>query len=370
MKLLNSSLLSKNLNKRQNALLASGKLGGCEIIIKQKGNVVYQNCFANKPNSMYRYASMSKPVTTVAVLIEAERGHLSLQDKVSKYLNGFASMYVGKLDENARAIPKEPVKKEITVEQLLNHTNGLFSDEEGIAAAQRGIFTKADRQNLASYVYKIERSLLSFQPGEYAYYSGGAAHSVAARLVEIVSGLPFEDYIQENIVKPLGIKDMTFVPNEEQWERMVLVHKYEDGKSRFVDVGRTMFEGIPLTMYSGAASLGGTAEAYSVFAEMLLQNGGGLLSSESVALMKKPYVPISWNPVDSQWWGLGVRVINNDNYILPRGCYGWSGAYGTHFWIDPENEITAVYMRNSHHDGGAGAQIANWFEEDVVNSFN
>lgn len=368
MKLLDTSLLCEKLTERQNALNKSGKLGGCEILIKQNGKAVFHKAFINELNSMYRLASMSKPVTTVAVLIEAERGHLSLDDKVSKYLSGFSNMYVGMLDENGKAVPKEPVKNEITVEQLLNHTNGLFSDSDGVGAYQSSLFTKADRQNLASYAYKIERSLLSFQPGEYAYYSGGAAHSVAARLVEIVSGLPFEEYIQENIAKPLGIKDMTFVPNEEQWARMVSVHKYDGEKSWYIDIGKTMFEGIPLTFYSGAASLGGTAEAYSAFAEMLLNDGGNILKPESVSLMKKAYVPISWNPADSQWWGLGVRVINNNEYILPKNSFGWSGAYGTHFWIDPENKITAVYLRNSHYDGGAGAQIANWFEEDVMGS--
>ena len=369
MKLLNSSLLEKNITARQNSLLESGKLGGSEILIKQNGQTVFHKSFVNKINSMYRLASMTKPVATVAVLIEVERGNLSLDDKVSKYLSGFANMYVGKVDENGKAVPKEPVKKEITVEQLLNHTNGLFSDADGPGAHQRDLFKRADMQNLASYVYKIERSLLSFQPGEYAYYSGGAAHSVAARLVEIVSGVPFNEYVYENIVKPLGTQDITFVPTDEQWERMVKVHNYDGEKASYTDIGKVMFDGMPLTFYSGAAALGGTAEAYSAFAEMLLNDGGNILKPESVALMRKAYVPISWNPEDSQWWGLGVRVINDDKYVLPKGSFGWSGAYGTHFWVDVENKITAVYMKNSYYDGGAGAQTANWFEEDVMNSF-
>lgn len=368
MKTLDVSLLDKKITERQNALIESGKLGGCEILVKQNGKTVLHKSFINEINSMYRLASMTKPVTSVAVLIEAERGHISLDDKVSKYLSGFANMYVGMVDENGNAVPKEPVKKEITVEQLLNHTNGLFSDPDGPGVAQMKNFTRADRQNLATYAYKVERSLLSFQPGEYAYYSGGAAHSIAARLVEIVSGLPFNEYVEENIVKPLGIKDMTFVPTDEQWDRMVQVHNFDGEKASYQDIGRAMFGGMPLTFYSGAAALGGTAESYSVFAEMLLNDGGSLLKPESIALMKKAYVPISWNEADSQWWGLGVRVINNDSYVLPKNSYGWSGAYGTHFWVDTENKITAVYMKNSYYDGGAGAQTANWFEEDVMNS--
>lgn len=67
--------------------------------------------------------------------------------------------------------------------------------------------------------------------------------------------------------------------------------------------------------------------------------------------------------------GLGVRVIANDRYTLPKGCFGWSGAYGSHFWVDPENRVTAVYMKNSRFDGGSGAQSSAWFEEDVAHSF-
>lgn len=368
MKIINKNLLKEKLDKRQGELLKSGHIGYCEIIVKQNGETVYHESFNSEKNTMYRLASMTKAVTSVAVLSEVDKGRLSLKDKVSKFLPGFADQYVGTLDENRKPIPKEHVKNEIIVEQLLNHTNGLFSDIDGVGAVQDSAMSESDRQNLASAAYRIERSLLSFQPGEYAFYSATAAHSIAARIVEITSGLPFDKYVQENIMKPLGITDITFCPTEEQWGRMKPFHCFDGEKTWTDDIGKHTFENFPILHFCGGASLCGTAEAYSEFAEMLLNDGRNVLTPESLALLKKAYVPISWNPEDSNWWGLGVRVIANDNYILPKNSFGWSGAYGTHFWVDPDNRITAVYMKNSRYDGGAGAQTACWFEQDVVES--
>ena len=109
---------------------------------------------------------------------------------------------------------------------------------------------------------------------------------------------------------------------------------------------------------------------YDRFAQMLV-NGGELegvrlLSAESVKRMGSPWIPQLEG--SSNRWGFGVRVIDNEKKILPIGCFGWSGAYGTHFWVDPENKITAVYMKNSQHDGGGGAQTSCNMERDVVAS--
>ena len=373
MKLLDCKLLDKNITRRQNHLIDSGHVGCCEIVVRQNGTKILHKSFGCEQNLMYRLASMTKPVTAVAVLSEVQKGRLSLDDKVSKFFQGFADQYVGMLDDKGNVVSKEKVKEEITIKRLLNHTNGLFSDIGGVGEVQGAAMTQEDRQNLTTVVNYIEHAKLSFQPGEMAFYSATAAFDVAARIVEITSGMTFHEYVDNFIMKPLGIADFTFLPSEEHWKRMSRMHCFDGKKSWYEELGKTIFEGFPLTYYCGGAGLAGTAEAYSEFAEMLLNEGVAhnvtLLEPEMIKLMKTPCVPISGDQNDAQWWGLGVRVIANDRYTLPKGCFGWSGAYGSHFWVDPENRVTAVYMKNSRYDGGAGAQSAAWFEEDVVNSF-
>lgn len=373
MQILDSGLLYKNITGRQKQLMETGHVGRCEIIVRQNGTKVFHESFGCEKNLLYRLASMTKPVTAAAVLSEVQRGRLSLEDKVSKFLKGFADQYVGTLDENGNVIPKEKVRNEITVKMLLNHTSGLLSDIGGPGEAQERDMTAEDRKNLTAVTNYFGHVLLSFQPGETAFYSATGAFDAAARIVELTSGMPFNEYIDQYIMKPLGISDITFVPSEEQWGRMSQMHYFDGQKVWYEDTGRTIFEGFPLTYYCGGAGLAGTADAYSEFAEMLLNEGGlrgtAVLEPESVRRMKTPYVLISGDRNDAQWWGLGVRVIANDRYTLPKGCFGWSGAYGSHFWVDPENRITAVYMKNSRYDGGAGAQSSAWFEEDVAHSF-
>lgn len=373
MKSLDNKLLDQNITQRQNHLIDSGHVGCCEIVVRQNGTKIFHKSFGCEQNLMYRLASMTKPVTAVAVLSEVQKGRLSLDDKVSKFFRGFADQYVGMLDEKGTVVSKEKVKEEITVKRLLNHTNGLFSDIGGVGEVQGAAMTQEDRQNLTTVVNYIEHGKLSFQPGEMAFYSATAAFDVAARIVEMTSGMAFNEYVDNFIMKPLGITDFTFLPTEEQWSRMAPMHCFDGKKSWYEELGKTIFEGFPLSYYCGGAGLAGTAEAYSEFAEMLLNEGVArnvtVLEPEMVKHMKTPCVPISGDQNDAQWWGLGVRVIANDQYTLPKGCFGWSGAYGSHFWVDPENRITAVYMKNSRYDGGAGAQSAAWFEEDVVNSF-
>lgn len=135
-----------------------------------------------------------------------------------------------------------------------------------------------------------------------------------------------------------------------------------------------VFESIPVQACAAGCGMISTAEDYSTFAEMLINDGATvdgtrILSSMMVKRMQTPHVPESIMD-SSERWGLGVRVIvrNDANHHLPIGSYGWSGAYGSHFWIDPENNITAVYMKNSLYDGGAGNYSSFLFEEDVMAS--
>ena len=164
--------------------------------------------------------------------------------------------------------------------------------------------------------------------------------------------------------------DTTFAPSEEQWQRVVGMHNYVDGKGVTAPtVPGCVLDNCPVTHPLGGSGLISTLDDYIKFAQMLLCKGmapgGRVLDEKWIDEMRKPQLPKEMMSENVNQ-GLGVRVITGDGYPwLPDGTYGWSGAYGTHYWVDPVNEITAIYLKNSHYDGGSGALTGKHFEEDV-----
>jgi len=372
MKIINGEALNKTLKAGMIDDIENGKLSGAVALVMQNGKCVASVCegysdlekeIPLKVNAMFRLASMTKPVTATAVLICKERGLLSLTDKVSEYFPQFKDKYVGIKNEKGEIIKGEFVGDKLRIINLLTHSNGIVTGEVG--CNQFDTMTMEDRRSLKSATdWYANNLLLDFMPDTKEAYSPVAAFDIAARIVEMVTDTPFNEFIDKNIFIPLGIKDVTCNPTDEQWERTVKMHnRSEDGKGYTNDnLYRKRFENIEY--FSGGASLVGSAEDYAVFASMLMNggiyNGVRIISEESVNLMKTPY--ILWH--ESENWGLGVRVIEKDPY-LPKDTFGWSGAYGTHFWIDRQNRIVAVYMKNSYYDNGAEALSSRKFEEDV-----
>ena len=376
MRKLNKVLLKENIEKRINERISSGMVGGCCAAVMQNGEVLYKNCFSSErfeinEKTTFRLASMTKPITAAAILICIDRGLLALEDKVSKFVPGFAKMQIGKMNNGELEIVGD-AEKEITILHLLTHTSGLGSGDVGNYALSK--MTREKEQScLREAVEHYSKSALDFEPFSTQFYSAIFGFDVLARIVEIVSGMEYNDFVRENIFEPLGMNDTTFTPASEQRERIVPMHDYVDKKAVAVDFpDGGMFEGLPLAYFMGGAGLASTMNDYLKFAEMLLNkgeyNGIRIISEKMVNAMATPHVPHEIMPY-SERWGLGVRVIVNEDYKrLPVGCFGWSGAYGTHFWVDPENKIVAVYLKNSRFDGGSGAETAAHFEEDVTNS--
>ena len=370
MKKINAKSLNIALKERLLNDIESGRVAGAREIVMQEGKVLADVCegYADMENkiplasdAIFRLASMTKPITAAAVLICEERGLLSLNDKISKYFPGFKNKYVGKMDENGNIVKGEPVGDILRIVNLLTHSNGIVTGQVG--HKQFDSMTEKDRVSLKSATEWYDKNLmLDFMPDTMAAYSGVAAFDLAARIVEIVTEMPFNEFIDQNILLPLGLSDITCTPTDEQWQRTVKMHyRDENGAGHTNDnLYRKRFENIEY--FSGGACLVGTA--YATFASMLLNggeyNGVRILSEDSLLKMKTPYR--LWR--NNENWGLGVRVILKDKN-LPEGAYGWSGAYGTHFWVDDQNKIIAVYMKNSYYDGGSGALSACRFEEDV-----
>ena len=379
MRCLSVKKLSENIGKRVMADIEAGNISASAVTVCQSGEVLYRNFFGNElegerapidAGTLFRLASMTKPITAVAALILMEKGLISLDDEVEKYLPEFKNMQViTAVDGDSVKTEPSPVKP--TVKHLLSHSSGIGSGQAITHFTSKA--TLEDKRSTQSYVSFLSRQPLSYVPGKGQEYSGVAAHDVLVALMQSVIGEDYEQFIKREIFDKCEMKDTFFVPSEDQKRRIVGMHAKSEGKSvpGWVNEGCT-FEDFPSTHYLGGAGLVSSLDDYSNFARMLLAGGefGGerIIAQESVKLMSSALIP--WEIMPTNWsWGLSVRVITKPDTHLPVGTYGWSGAYGSHFWIDPENEITAVYMKNSRHDGGSGAVTSYNFELDVYASF-
>ncbi len=219
------------------------------------------------------------------------------------------------------------------------------------------------------------RAGLDFEPFTQQAYSGFAAFDVLAKIIDIVSGKDYGDFIEDEIFKPCGMNETFFIPSEDQKLKIADMYTYVNGKALACGMcPGCAYERFPFEHKLAGAGLFSTLKDYSLFAEMLLNKGKigdlRLVSEESFKLYATPHVPRSIMPLGESW-GMGVRVITVEESgpAIPLGAFGWSGAYGTHFWVDPDNRIIAVLMRNSCFDGGAGSLAGGQLERAVYSSF-
>lgn len=380
MKRLNKEKLAQNIETRINDDVNACRVGGALVKICQDGEIIYRKSFGSKTpggndrldfNTMFRLASMTKPVTAAAALVQASRGKIDISDPVEKYIPEYKDMYIGTVDENGKIKTLGKAQEKVRILHLLTHSSGIGTMPVG--DLQYGMMTPEQRSTLRGVVDFHANTLLAFEPFTCQFYSPVVGFDVIARIVEITSGKSYDEFLKKEIFDPLGMKDTTFAPSEEQWKRMIGMHNLENGKSVVCPMPEgCVFADFPTTYFCGGAGLASTLDDYSAFAEMLLNEGRAgerqIIKPELIKEMRTPQLPktVMGDPVI---WGLGVRVITNESYKnLPVGSFGWSGAYGTHFWVDPANRITAVYLKNSAYDGGAGAVTASNFEADVTNA--
>jgi len=376
MLLLDKEALRERIEKRVFSDISEGKICGAAVKVMQKGEVLYEGYLGSntpdgtKPlakNTLFRLASMTKPITAVATLIQLQRGKLSLEDEVAKYLPEYKDIEVGALDENGNVFSLGKSTTPLKIIHLLTHSSGMEFGE--IYTKQITDITPDDKSTLEKFVKYHSKIKLGYTPFTAQSYSGVVAFDVMARIIEITSGMTFDEFLEKEIFNPLGMKDTTFTPTEEQWSRIITIHNRVDGKSVEGNFKKgCIFADYPTTHFLGGAGLISSLEDYSVFAEFLLNKGTykgvKILDSKYIDMMSTPYVPENIMDYFCRW-GLGVRVITREESPLPIDCFGWSGAYGCHFWVDPKNEITAIYMKNSLYDGGSGAVTASNFEKDV-----
>lgn len=378
MKKLDKNLLSKNIERIALYDIEENNIFGSAYAVYQDGEELYRGYFGTKApekcsavcgDTVFRLASMTKPITAVAALILAERGLISLDDPIVKYVPEFEGVHIKNADGNGKLTDMGCAEKSICVYHLLSHTSGI-----GCGGAVQEAMPEEGKLSVKNMVEYFAKAGIDFEPGTRQGYSAVAAFDVMVAIIERVTGEDYQEFLKRELFEPLKMCDTTFEPAADAWERMMTMHNRENGKSI---VGKTydgcVFDDFPTAHRLGGAGLVSTLDDYTKFANMLLNGGkteaARILEEKTVALMHIPYADKSIMPGD-EIWGLGVRIIAKDSYpSLPVGAFGWSGAYGTHFWIDPENKITAVFMKNSRFDGGAGNKSACRFEEAVYNSF-
>ena len=349
--------------------IAADKIPGAILLIQQHGKPVYFESFGVRdvatglpmsPDTIFRLYSMSKPITSVAAMMLVEDGKLALGDAVSKYIPAFADVKVGvgKLAEDGKvALVLEPLDRPITIEDLLRHTSGLTYGFSG-GGEVRKLYAEAhlfsgDLTN-AEFVARIAGLPLAEQPGTQWDY--GHSTDVLGRIIEVISGKSLFQFLKERLLDPLGMTETVFFVADAAKRPRIAEPMPQDRKISPTAQVRDPMQ--PRRAESGGAGLVGTVGDYARFAQMLL-NGGlyegrRYLKSETVALMASDHIgpgknigrDYTYYPGATSGFGLGfaVRTSVPPNTEWPLGEYRWDGVAGTFFFIDPADDMLAVFM--------------------------
>jgi CubicO group peptidase (beta-lactamase class C family) len=354
--------------------IAARSFSGAVTLVARNGRIAYHeaqglmDAETKKPmvkDGIFRIMSMTKPIVGVATLMMMEEGKVRLQDPVSKFIPEWKDMTVAMPlpspaggrgaapatpagGRGGAAEPRYytvPIEREIQIRDLLTHTSGVMSGTNSNFAARA--VAAGPKETLADYIPRLGKVPVEFQPGTRWAYSATAGFDILSRIVEIASGMPIDRFLKQRLFDPLQMKDTTYVPPTGNARLVKLYSRTADGLRPQPDPA--FMNGI---YFSGGGGLFSTAEDYAQFA-MMLANGGELngvriLSPRLVELMGSVFAPdtLPGRP-RGEAYGLSVRVVNDPvarNSFLSEGSFGWSGAYGTHFWVDRKEKLIAIAM--------------------------
>jgi len=348
----------------------AGSFSGAVTLVARNGQIAHLKAHglmdleSEKPmvdDGIFGIMSMTKPIIGSAILMMMDEGKIRLQDPVSRFIPEWEDMVVG-IPQAGAATPfggagpggggpaepryyTVPVDRDVTVRDLLTHTSGVVSGS--ISNFANRSVAAAPREELADYIPRLGDVPLEFQPGARWAYSAAAGFDVLSRIVEVVSGMPIDEFLQQRLFDPLEMNDTTYIP---PLGNTRLVTLYGGGSNGLQPREYPAFmNGV---YFSGGGGLFSTASDYAQFALMLANqgefNGVRLLSPRVVELMGSVFLPDTLpGRRPGEAYGLSVRVINDPaarNTFLSEGSFGWSGAFGTHFWVDPKEKLVAVTM--------------------------
>jgi CubicO group peptidase (beta-lactamase class C family) len=376
--------------------ITAGNVAGAVTLVARRGKIAHfeaqgvMDVDTKKPmakDNLFRLASMSKPITGVAVMMLVEEGKIRLNDPVSRFIPEFANL-------NKVAVPRPgaqgpsaqgrqggaaapqydvvSVNRPITIADLLKHGSGLVSGGLGAADAQR-LAPRTPTDTLATYIPKLAAVPLDFQPGALWRYSGGAGFDVLSRVVEVVSGQTYDKFLQDRLLGPLGMADTGFFAPASKTSRVVTMSEVTPNGLR--TVART-----DSTVYfSGAGGMMSSAEDYLQFAQMML-NGGELngrryLSPQTMALMTSNHTGDMVNgqfgrPPRGMGFGLSMQVVMDPvaaDLRVSKGAYGWAGGTGVSFWVEPAEQIVSIYFIQGGSGGQLRGDVENAIRQAIVN---
>jgi CubicO group peptidase (beta-lactamase class C family) len=313
-------------------------------------------------DTIFRIASMTKPVTVVAVLMLYEGGHFLLDDPICEFLPEFAQakVFVRETSDGDDGLEVAEPEREITIRHLLTHTSGLtYGNPSGTPVARRYAQAQIGRpaEPLDQKVRRLAQLPLVHQPGNAWTY--GLSHDVLGRLVEVVSGHAFDVFLKERIFAPLGMVDTGFYVPAESLDRLAAVYTPGEhgGLRRAADPG--LDRSVPRPFLSGGGGLVSTASDYARFCQMLLNRGAlddaRLLGRKTIELMTADQMPQQPSPfpptllpgAPGHRMALGVGTLVDVAQVgLPGsvGSYTWGGAFCTYFWVDPKEDLFGVFL--------------------------
>ena len=367
------------IDKVMEAYVEQQKIAGGVTLIARHGKIAHLGTYgmmdveAGKPmtpDTIFRIASMTKPITSVAVMMLYEEGHFRLHEPVSKFIPAFKEMHVLPPEDAEDSASPVPATQQITIWNLLTHTSGLtyhWNERLGPQYNDAGIThgLLQDESTLAEKMKVLATIPLLHQPGARVEY--GLSIDVLGHLVEVVSGMPLNQFFSQRIFKPLGMTDTHFFIPEAKRERLATVYERTgDGpimrKPQEPTVNGSLIYSTdypyngPKTYFSGGAGLVSTASDYARFAQMML-NGGELdgvrlLSRKTVELMTTDRLA----KMDVNYgFGFGFGVLRNESDLWDIGsvgAYSGGGFFFTSFFIDPQEQMLGIFMCQLHPTGG------------------
>lgn len=355
-----------------NTEIAHGKIPGAVALVAKNGKVVYFKSFGfadidsktpMQNDSIFRIASMTKAVTSAAVMTLYEQGHFRLSDPVAKYIPAFSNMtVVSEVNDNGEISSTSAATNPIRIVDLLTHTSGLgypfIASKVKKSYVDSGIIDGVTARDLtlASQMVLLSKQPLLFEPGsQFAY---GLSTDLLGHLVEVISGKPLDQYFAEEIFSPLGMTDSYFYLPNDKADRLVtlyadidngdLIESQGDESDIVLDDPRYPIDGAK-AYFSGGAGLSSTAYDYARFLQMLLNDGEldgeRVLSRKSVELMRTGRV--DWDGDQIPDFGLGFKVLadlGKNGELGSTGAYSWGGAFYTSYWVDPSENLVGVLM--------------------------
>ena len=349
-----------------NGFVASGQIAGCAARIMRGDEVCFEGCFGyadieNKTmvtdETIFPIASMSKVITVAGLMRLYERGMFKLWDPVSAYLPGFKNPTVAK-EQPDGTVEIVPAGGEVTMRQLFTMTSGVpYPGDDTAAARIRMEKEEAFRKeggpmpDTQAYCNWVGQQPLAFEPGDHWMY--GFSIDVLGAVIEVLSGRTLGEYLKETIFDPLGMVDTGFFVPEEKRRRVATLYHINEGMKpdgREYPTRKPAFE-------SGGGGLFSTVKDYSRFAQMLLHggslNGARILGRKTVELIATDHLTPqqqathNWDTQRGYGYGLGVRVMTHPEVADINGSvgeWGWDGAFGNWFCVDPKEELTCVYL--------------------------